>query len=193
MQRNRKFESVVLEELNYTELVSKHSVNENIMRQRGNIFHDDTRMLHQYDEMPLTMKEIGVEKGFDFDFKYGQKSACEFNEDLAAIHQSMMQSPKINRHRKKKRRKYPKFRFVPSLEAIKENELFETHFESIRKLEKDLASIHEERALNRGMSITEEGRRERRKRGSRSSSARTWLDKLATTMLVKEKNADTAQ
>ena len=137
MQRNRKFESVVLEELNYTELVSKHSVNENIMRQRGNIFHDDTRMLHQYDEMPLTMKELGVEKGFDFDFKYGQKSACEFNEDLAAIHQSMMQSPKINRHRKKKRRKYPKFRFVPSLEAIKENELFETHFESIRKLEKD--------------------------------------------------------
>lgn len=173
MQRNRKFESVVLEELNYTELVSKHSVNENIMRQRGNIFHDDTRMLHQYDEMPLTMKELGVEKGFDFDFKYGQKSAYEFNEDLAAIHQSMMQSPKINRHRKKKRRKYPKFRFVPSLEAIKENELFETHFESIRKLEKDLASIHEERALNRGMSITEEGRRERRKRGSRSSSART--------------------
>lgn len=139
------------------------------MRQRGNLFHDDSRIRHQYDEMPLTMKELGVEKGFDFDFKYGQKSACEFNEDLAAIDQSMMHSPKINRHRKKKRRKYPKFRFVPSLEAIKENELFETHFESIRKLDKDLASIHEERALNRGMSIAEEGRRERRKRGSRSS------------------------
>lgn len=176
MQRNHYFESVLLKQLNCAEFVSKHSKKRTdncaIMRQRGPIFHEDSRVRLQYDDLPLTMKELSVEKGVDFDFKYGQKSALDFNEDLAAIDLSMMQSPKVNRHRKKKRRKYPKFRFVPSLEDIKEHELFETQLESMRKFEKDLASIHEERALNCGMSIKEEGRRERRKRGTRSSRAK---------------------
>lgn len=97
---------------------------------------------------------------------------------------------KINCYWKKKRRKYLKFRFVLSLEVIKENELFEMYFESIRKLEKDLVFIYEEWVLNCGMFIMEEGRWECWKRGLRSLSVRMWLDKLVMIMLVKEKNVD---
>jgi len=125
-----------------------------------------------HDDKPLTMKELNVAKIIDFDFKYGQKSACEYNDDLASINMSMMYSPKVNRHRKKKRRKHPKFRFVPSLGDIKENELFDAQLENVNKLRKDLAAIHEERALNCGMQPVkkDEGRRRHRhKRHSRSS------------------------
>jgi len=117
------------------------------------------------------MKELNVAKIFDFDFKYGKKSAWD-DDDLASINLSMMCSPKVNRHRKKKRRKYPKFRFVPSLGDIKENELFDAQLENVNKLRKDLAAIHEERALNCGMQPVkkDEGRRRHRhKRHSRSS------------------------
>lgn len=143
------------------------------MRQRGPIFHDDSPVRLQYDDKPLTMEELDVAKGCDFDFKYGQKFAFDFNDDLVAIDLSMMQSPKVNRHRRKKRRKYPKFRFVPSLEDIKENELFETQQENLnlKKLEKDLATIHQERALNCGMPLPkDEGRRRDRRKGHSRSS-----------------------
>lgn len=128
-----------------------------------------TCLLH--DDKPLAMKDLNVAKIYDFDFKYGQKSAWDFNDDLAAIDLSMIQSPKVNRHRRKKRRKYPKFRFVPSLGDIKENELFDTQLESESKLKKDLATIHEERALNCGMPVLKDEcrRRHRHKRHSRSS------------------------
>ena len=125
-----------------------------------------------HDDKPLTMKELNVRaKIFDFDFKYGQKSAWEFNDDLASINLSMMYSPKVNRHRKKKRRKYPKFRFVPSLGDIKENELFDAQLENLNKHRKDLAAIHEERALNCGMPVKKDKsrRRHRHKRHSRGS------------------------
>ena len=123
------------------------------------------------DDKPLTMKELNVAKIYDFDFKYGQKSAWEFNDDLASITVSMMYSPKVNRHRQKKRRKYPKFRFVPSLGDINENELFDAQLENLNKHRKDLAAIHEERALNCGMPVQkdERRRRHRHKRHSRSS------------------------
>ena len=123
------------------------------------------------DDKPLTMKELNLAKIFDFDFKYGQKSACEFNDDLASINLSMMCSPKVNRHRKKKRRKYPKFRFVPSLGDIKENELFDAQLENLNKLRKDFAAIHKERALNCGMPVKKDQsrHRHRHKRHSRSS------------------------
>ena len=136
------------------------------MRQRGPIFQGDSSIRLQYDDKPVTMKELNMAKVYDFDFKYGQKSAWDFNDDLAAIDLSMMQSPKDKRHRRRKRRKYPKFRFVPSLEDIKENELFETQIENMKKLEKDLAAIHEERALNCGMQlpVKAESRRDRRMR-----------------------------
>ena len=136
------------------------------MRQRGTIFQEDSVVPFQYDEKPLTMGDMDAGKGCDFNFKYGQKSAWDYNDDLAAIDFSMMQSPKENRHRRRKRRKYPKFRFVPSLEDIKENELFETQMENLKKLEKDLATVHEERALNRGMAVVkDEGRRRDRRKG----------------------------
>lgn len=124
-----------------------------------------------HDDKPLAMKELNVAKIFDFDFKYGQKPSWEFNDDLVSINLSMIYSPKANRHRKKKRRKYPKFRFVPSLGDIKENELFDAQLENLNKHKKDLAAIHEERALNCGMPVkkNEGRRRHRQKRHSRSS------------------------
>ena len=122
-----------------------------------------------HDDKPLTMKELNVAKVYDFDFKYGQKSVLDFQDDLAAIDLSMRQSPKVNLHRRVKRRKYPKFRFAPCLEDINENELFETELENLNKQKKDFASIHEERALNCGMSVQKgESRRHRRKRHGRA-------------------------
>jgi len=126
-----------------------------------------------YDDQPLTMKDLDAAKIYNFDFKYGQKSAGEFNDDLAAIDFSMMYSAKINRHRKIKRGKYPKFRFAPSLGDIKENELFDSQLEHLRSVKKDLAAIHEERALNCGIPVLkDEGRHHRHKRHSRSSHGR---------------------
>ena len=125
------------------------------------------------DDKPLTMKELNVAKIYDFDFKYGQTSAWDFNEDLAAIDISMMYSPKANRNRKIKRRKYPKFRFAPSLGDIKENELFDAQLQNVNKLKKDLAAIHEERALNCGIPVVkDEGRHHRHKRHSRRFNGR---------------------
>lgn len=130
----------------------------------------EDRPVHlHHDDIPVAMKELNGAKSFDFDFKYGRKSALDFHADLAAIDLSMMQSPKPVRRRRVKRRKYPKFSFVPSLEDIKENELFETSSDEEKK---DLAAIHRERALSCGMSVKEEGRRHRHKRHSRGSSAR---------------------
>ena len=105
---------------------------------RTEIFPEESKQCSylSQDDKPLTMKELNVAKIFDFDFKYGQKSAWEFNDDLASINLSMMYSPKVNRHRKKKRRKYPKFRFVPSLGDIKENELFDAHLELFNERKK---------------------------------------------------------
>lgn len=126
-----------------------------------------------YDDQPLTMKDLDAAKIYNFDFKYGQKSAGEFNDDLAAIDLSMKYSPKVNCHRKIKRRKYPKFRFAPSLGDIKENELFDSQLEHLRSVKKDLAAIHEERALNCGIPVVkDEGRHHRHKRHSRSSHGR---------------------
>lgn len=115
---------------------------------------------------PLAMKDLNVAKVYDFDFKYGQKSAWDYHRDLEAIDQSMMQGPNkpVRRRRIIKKRKYPRFGFVPSLEDIKENELFET---SVEEEKLDLAAIHRERALSCGMSVKEEGRRHRHKRHSR--------------------------
>ena len=119
------------------------------------------------------MKDLDAAKIYNFDFKYGQKSAGEFNDDLAAIDFSMMYSAKINRHRKIKRGKYPKFRFAPSLGDIKENELFDSQLEHLRSVKKDLAAIHEERALNCGIPVLkDEGRHHRHKRHSRSFNGR---------------------
>lgn len=125
------------------------------------------------DDKPLTMTELDVAKIYNFDFKYGKKSASEFNDDLASIDLSMMCSPKKNRHRKIKRRKYPKFRFAPSLGDIKENELFDAQLENVNKLKKDLAAIHEERALNCGIPVVkQEGRHHHHKRHSRRFNGR---------------------
>lgn len=118
---------------------------------------------------PLSMKDFNVAKVYDFDFKYGQKSVLDFHEDLAAIDLSMMQTkPVVRRRRIVKKRKYPKFGFVPSLEDIKENELFEISASVTEDEKKDLAAIHRERALSCGMSVKEpESRRHRHRRHSR--------------------------
>lgn len=118
---------------------------------------------------PLSMKDFNVAKVYDFDFKYGQKSVFDYHEDLAAIDLSMMQTkPVVRRRRIVKKRKYPKFGFVPSLEDIKENELFEISASVTEDEKKDLAAIHRERALSCGMSVKEpEGRRHRHRRHSR--------------------------
>ena len=124
-------------------------------------------------DKPLTMKELDVAKIYNFDFKYGQKSAGEFNDDLAAIDLSMKYSPKVNYHRKIKRRKYPKFRYAPSLGDIKENELLDSQLEHVKNVKKDLAAIHEERALNCGIPVVKvEGRHHHHKRHSRSFNGR---------------------
>ncbi|XP_078364703.1 uncharacterized protein LOC144649130 [Oculina patagonica] len=134
------------------------------------LLQEDRPVCLHHDDIPLAMKELNGAKSFDFDFKYGQKSALDFHQDLAAIDLSMMASPKPTRRRRVKRRKYPKFSFVPSLEDIKENELFETSSDDEKK---DLAAIHRERALSCGMSVKEEGgRRHRHRRHSRGSSGR---------------------
>lgn len=130
-----------------------------------------TCLLHE--DKPLTMKELNKAKVYNFDFKYGQKSSWDFIDELAAIDLSMMQSPKVNRHRHRriKRRKYPKSRFVPSLENIKENELFISQLDHLDRITKDLVSIHEERALNCGIQpVKEEGRRHHKKRHVRGTS-----------------------
>ena len=44
------------------------------------------------EDKPLTMRELNKAKVYDFDFKYGQKSYRDFNDELAAIDLSMMQS-----------------------------------------------------------------------------------------------------
>lgn len=103
----------------------------------------------------------------------GQKTASVITQDLMAIDRSMMQRPKRDRRRFKKKKKYPKFRFAPSLEVIQEHELFETKGEQhvMFQTEKDLAAIHEERALRCGPSPSEtkdDGRRYRYKRRARS-------------------------
>ena len=127
-------------------------------------------------DKPLTMKELDVAKIYNFDFKYGQKSAGEFNDDLAAIDLSMKYSPKVNYHRKIKRRKYPKFRFAPSLGDINENKLLDSqleHVKNVKNVKKDLAAIHEERALNCGIPVVKVGgRHHHHKRHSRSFNGR---------------------
>ena len=124
-------------------------------------------------DKPLTMKELDEAKIYNFDFKYGQKSAEEFNDDLSAIDLSMMYSPKVNFHRKIKRRKYPKFRFAPSLGDVKENELFDSQQLHLRNAKKDFAAIQEERALNCGIPVEKvEGRHHHHKRHSRSFNGR---------------------
>lgn len=117
------------------------------------------------DELkPLTMKELSVAEVYNFDFMYGQKTAWNFEDDLAAIDRSMMQRSKRNRKRFKKRRKYPKFRFKPTLEVIEENELFECKLDGVKCTpDKDLAAIHEERALRCVTPVLEDGRRYRYK------------------------------
>lgn len=126
------------------------------------------------DELkPLTMKELSVAKVYDFDFMYGQKTAWNFKEDLAAIDRSMMQKPQRNRKRFKKRRKYPKFMFKPTLEVIEENELFESKLDGVKcTLDKDLAAIHEERALRCAKPFSEDGRRYRYKATRRTKNPR---------------------
>ena len=144
------------------------------MRQKVTTFPENS-YFPQDELRPLTMKEMTVARVYDFDFKYGRKTAWEFKDDLAAIDQSMMQSPKRNRHRLKKRRKYPKFRFVPTLEVIEENELFQTQVELELvnfKLAKDLAAIHEERALRCATPVLENGRRYRYKRRTKHFKGR---------------------
>ena len=124
-------------------------------------------------DKPLTMKELDEAKIYNFDFKYGLTSAEEFNDDLAAIDLSMIYSPKVNFHRKIKRRKYPKFKFAPSLGDVKENELFDSQLEHLRNVKKDLAAIHEERALDCGIPVVKnEGRHHHHKRHSRISNGR---------------------
>ena len=128
--------------------------------------HSPVCLLHE--DIPLTMKDLSPDKGYDFDLKYGHKSTLDFHEDLAAIDHSMMQKPRVKRRRKVKRKKYPSFGFVPSLEDIKENELFETQLED----KKDLAAIHRERALSCGLAMKNENRRFRHKRHTKNSSAK---------------------
>ena len=167
-QPNNYFASVVLKHLSWTEFRARAGENHEVMC-KTEILHEDSPVVLLHDDKPLTMKELSVDKVYDFDFKYGQKSAVDFHKDLAAIDLSMMQNPKGTRRRRIKRRKYPKLSFVPSLEDIKENELFELSFEDEKK---DLAAIHRERALSCGLAVKEEGRRHRHKRHSRSSSGR---------------------
>lgn len=124
------------------------------------------------DERPVSMKELSLTKVYDFEFKYGQKTACDLNEDLSVIDRSMMQSSKRNRYRFKKQRKQcPCFSFVPTLEVIQENELFETQLKGQVKFrqDKDLASIHKERALGCGDSLLENGRVYHRVRNKKRS------------------------
>lgn len=154
--------------MSWKELGQRASENFEIMCKTELLQEDKpVRLLH--DDIPLAMKDLNVAKVYDFDFKYGHKSTLDFHQDLAAIDLSMMQSPKPTRRRRIKRRKYPKFSFVPSLEDIKENELFETSSDDEKK---DLAAIHRERALSCGMSVKEEGRRHRHKRHSRATSGK---------------------
>ena len=132
-------------------------------------FQEDPSPVVILHDGPLSMKDFNAAKVYDFDFKYGQKSVLDFREDLAAIDLSMMQTkPVVRRRRIVKKRKYPKFGFVPSLEDIKENELFEISAAVAEEEKKDLAAIHRERALSCGMSVKEpEGRRHRHRRHSR--------------------------
>lgn len=147
-------------------------------------------MFGLHDEEPLTMNELSVGKRCDFDFKYGQKTASVITQDLMAIDRSMMQRPKRDRRRFKKKKKYPKFRFAPSLEVIQEHELFETKGEHVMiKLDKDLAAIHEERALGCGPSPSEtkeDGRRYRYKKRAKSSRGKEWLQREKKNVALKQ-------
>ena len=150
------------------------------MRQRIAIHEDSPSIFSLQEEQPGTMNEVSIAKRYDFDFKYGHKTASVVHQDLAAIDRSMMQRPKRDRRRFKKKKKYPKFRFVPSLEVIEENELFETQLDHVHvkfKLDKDLAAVHEERALGFGPTSREtweDGRRFRYKKRSRNLRGKDW-------------------
>ena len=166
-QSNRTSASVVGERLNRKDFVF---ILKFVRLKTMTVFRDTTPT----DELkPLTMKELSVAKVYDFDFMYGQKTALNFKDDLAAIDRSMMQKPQRNRKRFKKRRKYPKFIFKPTLEVIEENELFESKLDVVKyTLDKDLAAIHEERALRCATPISEDGRRYRYKATRRTKNPR---------------------
>lgn len=120
---------------------------------------------------PLSMTDGNMEKGYDFDFKYGQRKECM--DDIKAP------SPKVRRkhHRRKmkgkKKFRFPSTFFEPMLENIDEEKEIEIDPLRINFKEK-LSSKHRERSLEKGSrSNTEDGRRFRHRHYHRREKVAT--------------------
>jgi len=126
---------------------------------------------------PVSMTDFNMEKGYDFDFKYGRKSSSM--DDMKPIRSP---SPKARRkhHRRKlkgkKKYRFPSTSFEPILENIDEEKEIEIDplRISVRPDGKKMSSKHRERALENGSRVpTEDGRRFRHRHYHKREKATT--------------------
>lgn len=108
---------------------------------------------------PLSMTDFSVEKGYDFDFKYGQ---CKEFQDIK-IPTPMSKGKRKHHKRKskgKKKYRFPSTFFEPILENIDEEKEIEIDPLRLNYCEKKLTTKHRERSLDkRSRSMLEDGRR----------------------------------
>jgi hypothetical protein len=130
-------------------------------------------------EIPVSMTDYTLEKGFDFDFKYGQSQAFECMDNSVSS-RSPSSSPRVRRkhHRRKlrgkKKYRFPSTFFEPSLENIDEEKEIEIDPLRLGRKEKKLSSKHRERALEGGSrSSLDDGRRFRHRHYLKREKAST--------------------
>jgi len=121
--------------------------------------------LKEASTSPVSMTDYNLDKGYDFDFKYGHRK--DHLEDLKGpICRTASPRGKRKHHRRKvkgkKKFRYPSSFFEPILENIDEEKEIEIDPLRLTKLtDKKLSSKHRERALESGKSCspTDDGRR----------------------------------
>lgn len=127
-------------------------------------------------ESPVSMTDY-VEKGYDFDFKYGQRK--DHLEELKAPTRSSSPRAKRKHHRRKlkgkKKFRLPSTFFEPMLEKIDEEKEVEIDpLRLVRVKDKKMSSKHRERALENGTSSpTDDGRRFRHRHFIKREKATT--------------------
>jgi len=127
-------------------------------------------------ESPVSMTDYNVDKGFDFDFKYGHSKGFS-HEDMEMPTRSPSPRARRKQHRKKlkgkKKFRFPSTFFEPSLEKIDEEKEIEID-PLLRLKDKKLSSKHRERAReSSSRSTTEDGRRFRHRHYIKREKAST--------------------
>lgn len=131
-------------------------------------------------ESPVSMTDYTLDKGFDFDFKYGQSKAFECLDNSMPETRTRSPSPRARRkhHRRrlkgKKKYRFPSTYFEPCLENIDEEKEIEIDPLRLGRKEKNLSSKHRERALHGGTRASlENGRRFRHRHYLKREKAST--------------------